>query len=86
MGCSVRREGVEVVVGRTARHLRETARDESPGAVVGLDEDERGAFVDRVHDTLLSIINQVNIFFIGHNGLFGVPAARLKNLPGSSTL
>jgi hypothetical protein len=37
---SVRREGVEVVVGRVARHLRETARDESPCVVVGLDEDE----------------------------------------------
>src|SRR3712207_5075682 len=35
-----RREGVEVVVGRTARHLRETVRDEGPGAVVSLDENE----------------------------------------------
>jgi hypothetical protein len=28
----------------------------------------RGAFVDRVHDTLLSTINQVNILFIDHVG------------------
>src|ERR687894_727247 len=38
--CAVRCQGVEVVVGRNAGHLRETARDEGEGAVVGFDEDE----------------------------------------------
>ena len=36
----VRHEGVEVIVRRTSLRLRETVRDEGPGAVIGLDEDE----------------------------------------------
>jgi hypothetical protein len=36
----LRHEGIEAVVRRTARHLRETAGDEVPGAVSGLDEHE----------------------------------------------
>jgi hypothetical protein len=36
----VRREGVEGIIGRPAGRLRETPRDEGPGAAIGLDEHE----------------------------------------------
>ena len=45
----------------------------------------RGVFFDCVHDIVSSTINQGNISFIVHNGCLGVPAARSRRSPGSST-
>src|ERR671911_553112 len=44
-----------------------------------------GVFFDCVHDTVLSTINQGNNSFIVRNGCSGVPAARSRRSPGSST-